>query len=128
MVLWSLVMAVVLVLEVVAPSATITWIGFLATALLGVYLGVNGRVGTVLVAPLVSWLFAAFPLVVATMVHFGVLKGFFYGVLLVTFGWIGIGFCEVVWLGLVAVVSRALSRGRHERPVVVFGPGEDEKP
>lgn len=122
-VLWSLAMAVVLVLEVVAPSATVTWMGFIVSALLGIYLGVRGRVGTVLVAPVVSWMFAALPLVIACMVHFGVLKGFFLGLLLVSFGWIGIGFCEVVWLGMVALVARALT-GRRHRSVTYFEPGE----
>lgn len=124
LVLWALAMTVVLVLEVVAPSAGATWVGFIVSALLGVYLGAARRVGTVLVAPLVGWLFAALPLVVASMVHFGVLKGFLAGLLLVSVGWVGIAFCEIVWIGLVAMVTRALRGARRDGSVVYFEPGD----
>ncbi len=30
-----------------------------------------------------------------SMIHFGILKGFLLGLLIITFGWIGIGFVEV---------------------------------
>lgn len=124
LVAWSLVMAVVLVVEVVAPSATVTWAGFGVSALLGAYLGARRRVGTVLWAPVVGWMFAALPLVVACMVHFGVLKGFLIGVLLVTVGWVGIGFGEVLWIGLVALAVRSVVGRGRARSVEYFSPGE----
>ena len=124
MMLWALAMTVVMVYEVVAPSPRVTTIGFVLTALLGVWLGWHRRVGAVLAAPLVSWLFAWFPLMIASMVHVGILKGFFTGLLLVTVGWVGIGFVEFVWLGMVTLVVRAL-RGRGSDPeVVIFDPDE----
>ncbi|HQU26635.1 MAG TPA: hypothetical protein PLS29_06340 [Acidimicrobiales bacterium] len=124
LVLWAIAMAVVLVREVVAPSPSDVVYGALASALLGAYLGVRRRVGTVLIAPLVSWLFAAPPLLIASMVHSGVVKGFLLGVLLVTFGWVGVALSEVVVVGLVALAARVISGGRRERPIVYFEPGE----
>jgi len=122
MMLWALMMTIVLVYEVVAPSARVTTAGFVVTALLGVWLGWHRRVGAVLAAPMVSWLFAWFPLMIASMVHVGILKGFFTGLLLVSVGWIGIGFIEFVWLGMVTLVVRAM-RGRDSDPeVVIFDP------
>ncbi len=124
LVLWAIAMAVVLVVGVVAPSGGDVLSGFAASALLGAYLGAKRRVGTVLIAPVVSWLFAAFPLVVASMVHSGVVKGFFLGVLYVTVGWVGVALGEVLFVGFVALVVRALSGGRRDRPEVYFRPGE----
>jgi hypothetical protein len=124
MVLWSLAMTVVLFIEVVAPSATITWLGFGISALLGIYLGWRRRLGAVMVAPMVSWLFAWFPLVVACMIHFGVLKGFLVGLLMITFGWIGIGFVEFAWLGMVALLVRAIRGTAAPESVVILGPHE----
>ena len=116
MMLWAFAMTVILVLEVVSPSARVTTAGFVVTASLGLWLGWHRRSGAVLVAPLVSWLFAWFPLMIASMVHVGILKGFFTGLLLVSVGWIGIGFVEFVWLGMVTLVVRALrGRGSDQR-------------
>ena len=126
MVLWALAMTVILFLEVVAPSAQVTLIGFGVSALLGIYLGWRRRVGAVIVAPLVSWLFAWFPLEIACMIHFGILKGFFVGLLVITFGWIGIGFVEFVWLGMVALLVRAMRGSSGQDSVIIMGP--DERP
>ncbi len=126
MMLWALTMTVVLFIEVVAPSSGITWLGFGVSALLGVYLGWRRRVGAVIVAPLVSWLFAWFPLEIACMIHFGILKGFFVGLLMITFGWIGIGFVEFAWLGMVALLVRAIRGSSGRDAVVIMGP--DERP
>jgi hypothetical protein len=121
--LWALVMTVVLVLDVVAPSARVTTVGFVVTALLGASLGWRRRFGAVFYAPIVSWLFAWFPLMIASMVHDGILKGFFDGLLLISVGWIGIGFVEFVWLAMVTIVVRALRGGRNDaEPVVVIDP------
>src|ERR1019366_10662229 len=89
MVLWALAMTVILFIEVVAPSGGVTIIGFAISALLGVYLGWRRRVGAVVAAPFVSWLFAWFPMEIACMIHFGILKGFFIGLFTITIGWIG---------------------------------------
>ncbi len=122
LVAWAIAMAVVLVVGVVAPSSGgVVW-GFVVSTLLGVYLGVKRRVGTVLIAPVVSWLFAAFPLLIASMVHSGLVKGFVLGGLLITVGWVGVALCEVVFLGLVAVAARLVTSGRREGPVVYVDP------
>ena len=126
MVLWALAMTVVLFIDVVAPSSVVTWIGFGVSAILGAYLGWQRRVGTVFVAPMVSWLFAWFPLVIACMIHFGILKGFFIGLLVITFGWIAIGFVEFAWLGMVALLVRAGRGSTSPDGVVILGP--DERP
>lgn len=127
MVLWALAMAAVLfLLEANAtPHSATVWVGVLATALFGVYLGWQRRSGAVFVAPFVSWLFAWFPLWVAAMIHEGVLRGLFYGLFLITIGWIAIGFGEFVWLGAVTFLIRLL-RGpsKHGPDVVIFGPDE----
>lgn len=122
MVLWALAMTVVLFLEVVAPSARVTISGFGVSAILGIYLGWRRRVGAVIVAPFVSWLFAWFPMEIACMIHFGILKGFLIGLLVITFGWIGIGFIELVWLAMVALLVRGMRRSSHDDSVIIIGP------
>lgn len=122
MVLWALAMTVVLFLEVVAPSAIVTITGFGVSAILGIYLGWRRRVGAVIVAPFVSWLFAWFPMEIACMIHFGILKGFLIGLLTITFGWIGIGFIELVWLAMVALLVRAVRRSSHDDAVIIIDP------
>jgi hypothetical protein len=120
MVLWALAMTVILFIEIVAPSAKVTIIGFAISALLGAYLGWRRRVGAVVAAPFVSWLFAWFPMEIACMIHFGILKGFLVGLLVITFGWIGIGFVELVWLAMVALLVRAIrGRGRIDSVTII---------
>ena len=123
MVLWAIAMTVILFMEVVAPSLAVTMTGFGVSALLGIYLGWRRRLGAVVAAPFVSWLFAWFPMEIACMIHFGILKGFLIGLLVITFGWIGIGFVEFAWLAMVALLVRSL-RGTRGDPVVIFGPDE----
>jgi hypothetical protein len=122
MVLWALAMTVVLFIEVVNPSAEVTLSGFGISAILGIYLGWRRRVGAVVVAPVVNWLFAWFPMEVACMIHFGVLKGFFLGLLVITFGWVGIGFVEFVWISMVALLVRAIRGTSRDEPVVIIDP------
>ncbi len=113
-------MTVILFIEIVAPSATVTVVGFALTALLGALFGWRRRMGTVVVAPFVNWLFAWFPMEIASMIHFGILKGFLLGLLIITFGWIGIGFVELAWLAMVAALVRSLhSVSSHDRVVVI---------
>jgi hypothetical protein len=125
MTLWALSMDVVLWLSIVSPSAGVTVAGFALTALLGVYLGWRHRLGAVFAAPLVSWLFAWFPMEIASMVHFGVLKGFFVGLVIITIGWFAIGFVEFVWLGMVAALVRQLRGRNRDDTVVLFGPDDE---
>jgi hypothetical protein len=115
-------MTVVLFMEIVSPSALLTVSGFAITAILGGLLGWRRRMGTLFVAPFVSWLFAWFPMEIASMIHFGVLKGFLLGLLIVTFGWIVIGFVEWAWLTIVAVVVRALHGSSSQDRVVIIDP------
>ncbi len=124
LVLWAIAMSVVLVMGVVAPSPGVVAWGAILSALLGLYLGLRRRVGTVLVAPVVSWLFAAGPVVIASMVHSGPFGGLALGLFYVTVGWVGVAFSEVAVVGGVALIARLVTGGRRERPVVYFEPGE----
>jgi hypothetical protein len=122
MVIWALAMTVILFIEVVAPSARVTIIGFAISALLGAYLGWRRRVGAVVAAPFVGWLFAWFPMEIACMIHFGIFKGFFIGLFTITFGWIGIGFVEFVWLAMVALLVRAIRGTGRINSVTIIEP------
>lgn len=126
MVLWALAMTAVLFIDVVAPSAADTIAGFAVSALLGAYLGWRRRMGAVFVAPLVNWVFAWFPMEIACMIHFGILKGFLLGLLIITFGWIAIGFGEFVWIAMVALFVRWIhgSSGRNDDSVVIIDPDD----
>jgi len=119
---WSVAMTVVVFIDIVASSALVTLVGFAVSALYGVYLGWRRRVATVFFAPLVNWTLAWFPTEIASMIHFGILKGFFLGLLLITVGWAVIGFVEFLWVGMVAVFVRSLRGRSRGEPVVVFGP------
>jgi hypothetical protein len=121
-VLWALAMTVVLFMEVVNPSALVAASGFVVTALLGALLGWRRRTGTVIAAPFIGWLFAWFPMEIACMIHFGILKGFLLGLLIVTFGWVGIGFVELAWLAMVALVVRSLHGVPSDDRVVIIDP------
>jgi hypothetical protein len=121
-VLWAIAMTVVLFMEIVNPSAFVTVSGFVLTALLGGFLGWRRRMGTVVVAPFVSWMFAWFPMEIASMIHFGILKGFLLGLLIITFGWIAIGFVELAWLGMVAMLVRSIHGHSPEDRVVIIDP------
>jgi hypothetical protein len=121
-VLWALAMTVVLFMEVVTPSALLTISGFTITALLGALLGWRRRMGTVIAAPFISWLFAWFPMEIACMIHFGILKGFLLGLLIITFGWIGVGFVELAWLAMVAFFVRSLRSVPADDRVVIIDP------
>lgn len=122
MILWALAMTVILFIGVVAPSADNTIAGFVVSAVLGAYLGIRRRLGAVAVAPFVSWLFAWFPMEIACMIHFGILKGFLVGLLVITFGWIGIGFVEFVWIMMVALLMRSLRGTAHDSPITIIEP------
>jgi hypothetical protein len=131
MVVWAIVMALTLfMLEARLGSRSLFWvIGIGSTAMFGAYLGLRRRTAAAFVAPLVSWLVAWFPLVIAAMIHDGLLKGLFVGAFLITIGWIGIGLLEFLWLFSVALFFRKLrsSSIREEPDVMVFGPQGDRQ-
>jgi hypothetical protein len=120
-ILWAIAMTVVLFVEVVNSSTLVTVSGFVITALLGALLGWRRRMGTVIAAPFIGWLFAWFPMEIACMIHFGILKGFLLGLLVITFGWMGIGFVELACLAMAAIVVRSL-RGALDDRVVIIDP------
>lgn len=126
LVLWAIIMAVVLFFWEANPSgkSTTDWIGVVSTLLLGIYLGWQRRTAAVFVAPALSWTFAWFPLLVASMIHHGVIKGFFAGIFLDTIGWLAIGFVEFSALAVISFVVRVLRGGpqRSEPEVVIIDP------
>ncbi len=129
MIIWSIAMAVVLVLWEVSPRddgrAVVAGLG--VTALLGLYLGWRRRGAAVFVAPMVSWTFAWVPLWIASMVRHGFVKGLFVGFFLVTVGWIVIGTMEFLSLGAVTLLVRSArggGPGMHDDGVVIFGPDD----
>jgi len=128
MVLWSIVMAAVLFLHEArwGVRSDVVWSGVGATLLFGAYLGWRRRVAAVFVAPIISWMFAWIPLLIASMIRDGFLRGFFAGVFWVTIGWMLIAFLEFVGLFFSSLVVRAIRPGGRGRgpDVVVFGPNE----
>jgi len=130
MIVWAIVMAVVLFMIEASHGAhhDAYWVGFGATALLGVYLGLRRRVAAAFVAPIVSWMVAWVPLWIAAMVRDGFLKGLAVGLFWVTIGWLLIGVVEFACLIVVGSFFRILrgSSGPREGKVVVFGPGGEK--
>lgn len=122
MVVWALAMTVILFMAIVTPSATVTITGFALTGLLGIVLGWRRRFGAVIAAPFVSWLFAWLPMEIASMIHFGIVEGFFLGLLIITFGWIGIGFIEFASLAIISLLVRSLRGTPRDEPVVIIDP------
>jgi hypothetical protein len=128
MIIWSIVMAVVIFMVEASHGAhhDALWVGFGATALFGVYLGLRRRVAASFIAPLVSWMVAWVPLWIAAMVRDGFLKGLVVGFFWITIGWVLIGGLEFVTLFIVGSFLRLLrgSSGTRDRGVTVYGPGE----
>jgi hypothetical protein len=125
---WSIVMAVCLFAYVskLGNHMIFAWIGIGSTVLLGAHLGWYRRVGSVFVAPIVSWIFAWIPVWIAAMVRDGFFEGLFVGLFLITFGWIVIGFMEFAVMFIVAAIFRLFARlFRHAEPnVIILGPDE----
>jgi len=130
MIIWSIVMAVVLFIAEAHPGAHRGdyWIGFGATALFGVYLGLRRRVAASFVAPFVSWMVAWVPLWIAAMIRDGFLKGLAAGLFWITIGWIFIGVLEFVTLFVIGSFVRLLRGSSGTRPgdMIIFGPGGNE--
>src|SRR5271170_2842501 len=108
MIIWSIVMAVVIFMVEASHGAhhDALWVGFGATALFGIYLGLRRRVAAAFVAPMVSWTIAWIPLWIAAMVRDGFLEGLVVGLFWVTFGWIIIGGLEFATLFIVGSLIR----------------------
>ncbi|MGB8195791.1 MAG: hypothetical protein WCF25_02135 [Acidimicrobiales bacterium] len=127
MIIWSVVMAVVIFICEASHGAhhDALWIGFGATALFGIYLGLRRRVAASFIAPLVSWTVAWFPLWIAAMIRDGFFKGIIVGLFWVTIGWVLIGGLEFATLFIVGSVFRIVrgSSGRQDGNVIVYGPG-----
>jgi hypothetical protein len=131
MIVWSVLMAVVIFMVEASHGAhhDALWVGFGATVLFGVYLGLRRRVAAAFVAPFVSWMVAWIPLWIAAMVRDGFLKGLVVGLFWVTFGWVLIGGLEFATLFIVGSFMRLLrgSSGPRDRDVIVYGPGGEER-
>jgi hypothetical protein len=129
MILWSIVMAVVIFTVEARHGAhhDAIWIGFGASALFGIYLGLRRRVAASFIAPLVSWSVAWIPLWIAAMIRDGFLKGLVVGLFWVTIGWVLIGGLEFATLFIVGSIFRVVrgSSGRRDDDVIVYGPGGD---
>jgi hypothetical protein len=130
MIIWAILMAVVIFVAEAHHGAHHGdyWIGFGATALFGVYLGLRRRVAASLVAPFVSWMVAWVPLWIAAMIRDGFVKGLAVGLFWVTIGWIFIGVLEFVTLFVIGSFVRLVRGSSGSRPgdVIVFGPGGKE--
>ncbi len=130
MIVWSIVMAVVIFMVEASRGAhhDALWVGFGATALFGMYLGLRRRIAAAFVAPFVSWMVAWIPLWIAAMVRDGFLKGLVVGLFWVTIGWVVIGGLEFATLFIIGSFFRLLrgSSGPRDRGVIVYGPGGDE--
>ena len=126
MVLWSSAMAVVLFLHEArwGSMVNVVWSGIAVTLAFGAYLGWQRRVAAVFVAPVISWMFAWFPLIVAAIIRDGFFRGIIAGVFWITVGWLMIAFLEFVGLIFSSMLVRRLRGGpRNEGPdVVIFGP------
>jgi len=125
---WAALMTVFMVLfEVSSKHRGAYGLGaFIATALLGVLLGYRRRVGSVFFAPVIHWFIAWIPLWVAMMAHHGFLRGFFRGLVVITFGWAAIASVEITVILLFAVITRSVfsKRTRSNNDVVIFGPND----
>jgi hypothetical protein len=118
---WSVTMAVsIFAIRADTARASFELVAVLATFLLGAYLGWHRRTGVVLLAPVASWLFAWFPLLVAEMIRDGFLRGLFVGLFLDTIGWIAIGGAEFLALLAIALPFRVVAGLVHHDTVVTI--------
>ena len=120
---WALVMALSLFaysarwhVEVFAVLATF------ATVALAALLGWQRRLGTAVVAPFLSWVFAWFPMLVGSVLHRGFFKGVLVGTVSITIGWLFIGMCEFLALVAVGLPFRIVSGLRSEPEVIIEAP------
>ncbi len=127
MVLWAVAMAVILFFfrATAKTSGDALLAGIVVTFVFGAYLGWRRRVAAVFVAPLISWMFAWIPLIVASMIRDGIVGGFFVGIFWASVGWLFIAFLEFLGLFVSAMAIRALrpSGGPSGPDVTLFGPG-----
>jgi hypothetical protein len=121
---WSLVIAVCLFgVRADHSHTSFELAAAAATLLLAAYLGWHRRTGVIFVAPVISWLFGWFPLMVAEMIRDGFIKGLFVGLFLVTFGWIIIGAAEFFALLAIAWPFRIASGlVHHDATITIESP------
>lgn len=121
LVTYALLMAVIFAWAILGANGPATLAGFIVSAVTGLFLGWRRRAAAVVVAPAISWFFGALPILVASMIHGGVVSGFFHGLFLDTVGWLAIAFAEFVTLGFFAFLGRVL-RGRPREGDVIITP------
>lgn len=97
-------------------------VGVVATFLLGGYLGWRRKLGSIFFAPVVSWMFAWFPLIVAEIIRDGFFKGAVVGVLMSTIGWLVIGFVEFASIMAIALPFRLASSLMHHDSDIIIDP------
>jgi hypothetical protein len=94
----------------------------IATVSLAAVLGWQRRLGTAIVAPFLSWIFAWFPMMVGSVLYRGFFKGVLVGTVSITIGWLVIGMCEFLSLLAVGLPFRLLSGLRSETEVIIETP------
>jgi len=119
--IWSIIMAVsIFGISAHLASSFFEILAVTSTFLLAAYLGWFKSMGIIFFAPIVSWLFAWFPLIVGMMIHEGFISGLFWGVLWATIGWVVIGGAEFLALFLMALPFRIVSGIVHHDDNIVI--------
>jgi len=124
MVVWSLLMAAYLFMIIIMGHKLGTQnvfglIGIGVCVLFGFFLGWQRRSAALFAAPMVSWFFGWFPVLIASMIYWGVIKGFLLGMLIDTFGWFVVAFMQILLLGVGAVVARIFRGGQKTVSVTI---------
>jgi hypothetical protein len=120
-VVWAIVMAVSIFGIAAHLSTSFFWVlAVTTTFLLAAYLGWMRSMGVIFFAPIVSWLFAWFPLIVGMMIHRGFFAGLFWGVLWSTIGWVGIGAAEFIALFVMALPFRIVTAMVHHDDTIII--------
>ena len=96
------------------------WALVIGTVVYAAYLGWHRRVGVIFAAPVASWLFAWFPIIVAEMIRDGFFRGFFVGLAIDTVGWLAVGTAEVAALLVISFPFRLVARANHRDSVVTI--------
>lgn len=129
MVVWSLLMAadffmIIVLGHKLGTQNVFGLIGIALCILFGFFLGWQRRSAALFAAPMVSWFFGWFPILVASMIYWGVIKGFLLGMLIDTFGWFVVGSVQILLLGIGAIVGRIIHGGAPTVEVTIKGPND----
>ena len=127
MVVWSLLMAADLFMIIIMGHKLGTQnvfglIGIGICVLFGFFLGWQRRSAALFAAPMVSWFFGWFPVLIASMIYWGVITGFLLGMLIDTFGWFLVAFMQILLLGAGAIVARLFRGGQKADSVIIIDP------